>query len=151
RSLSVFQSARWMNFPGATYLAESKPYQLKVAKEVGFSVPATAISNDAKAIQQAFQRKLIVKSLDTVLLRQGGDCLFTYTTIDNTDDLSEDTVAEVPFIAQEYLANKTDVRVTVIGNEVFAVRILPKTGCIEGDWRVIERENLRYEDFELDA
>lgn len=35
-----------MNDPSATYLAESKPYQLAVANELGFKVPRTMVTND---------------------------------------------------------------------------------------------------------
>ena len=41
RALCVFRDAAWMNSPAATYLAESKPYQLSVASDCGFQVPAT--------------------------------------------------------------------------------------------------------------
>ena len=66
RSLSVFDSVAWMNWPQSTYLAESKPYQLLAAIRCGFKVPKTLVGNDATMFQKELQGDLIIKSLDTV-------------------------------------------------------------------------------------
>jgi len=81
RAMSIFDTASWMNFPQATYLAECKPYQLLAAHRCGFRVPRSVIGNDASTLKSSFETRMALKSLDTVLLREGSDCLFTYTTI----------------------------------------------------------------------
>jgi glutathione synthase/RimK-type ligase-like ATP-grasp enzyme len=149
RALSVFDKAVWMNFPQATYLAECKPYQLLIASRCGFLIPSTLVSNDALAIKAANDSCMIVKSLDTVLLRDGQDCLFTYSTISNSEDLTDENVAAAPVIAQKLLSGKTDIRVTVIGDTIFAVRIYCNGTGIEGDWRVCSKDSLSYEDVVL--
>ena len=98
RGLCVFRDAAWMNFPVATYIAESKPYQLSVAAHCGFKTPATLATNDPHRIREAFPDKLAIKSLDTVLLRDGHDCLFTFTTLNPGDELNEETVNSVPLL-----------------------------------------------------
>ena len=45
RALSVFDQAAWMNWPQATYLAESKPYQLLAASRCGMRVPSSLVAN----------------------------------------------------------------------------------------------------------
>ncbi|MGB4782848.1 RimK-like protein [Candidatus Methylomirabilis sp.] len=149
RALSIFDAVAWMNFPQATYLAECKPYQLLVAHRCGFRVPRSIVGNDAQAIASAFQMGMVVKSLDTVLLREGSDCLFTYTTIAEPDTLSDEEVGPVPLIAQQLLSGKTDIRVTVVGETMFAVRILSDGKGVEGDWRVIPKHRLTYESLDL--
>jgi len=149
RALSIFDAAFWMNFPQATYLAECKPYQLLAAHRCGFRVPRTIVGNDAVTIASSFNTGMVVKSLDTVLLRKGSDCLFTYTTIAEPGSLSDEEVAQVPLLAQELLCSKTDLRVTVVGDRVFAVRILADGRGIDGDWRVIGKHRLTYEDLNL--
>lgn len=149
RGLCVFRDATWMNSPTATYIAESKPYQLSVAKSCGFRVPTTLATNDATRIRRTFPGPLVVKSLDTVLLRDGDDCLFTYTTISSCEDLTEEAIRAVPFLAQHALEDKTDLRVTVIGEEVFAVQILSGGNGVSGDWRVLPKSELEYRDAEL--
>ena len=45
---------------------------------------------------------------------------------------------------------KSDIRVTIVGNEVFAVRILSRGLGIPGDWRVVPKVDLEYQDIVLD-
>ena len=149
RGLCVFEDAAWMNPPAATYLAESKPYQLAIASQCGFNVPETLASNDAACIREVFPGPLVVKSLDTVLLQDGEDCLFTYTTLNPDAELTDATVQTVPLLAQRALELKTDLRITVVGTSVFAVRILRQGHGISGDWRVVPREDLHFQHFDL--
>ena len=95
-----------MNSPTATYIAESKPYQLSVAASCGFQIPATLATNDANRIRVVFPDSVAIKSLDTVLLREGDDCLFTYTTLNPGDELSDETVHAVPLMAQRALKKR---------------------------------------------
>ena len=108
RGLCVFRHAAWMNSPAATYLAESKPYQLSVAATCGFQVPTTLASNDASRIRKTFPDSLVIKSLDTVLMRDGDDCLFTYTTLNPGSELKDAAVHAAPLLAQRALEEKTD-------------------------------------------
>lgn len=149
RSLSVFEEARWMNHPSATYQAESKPYQLAAAERVGFRVPRTLVTNDVESIDAVFPEELAIKSLDTVLLTEGEHSLFTYTTILQRDQLTDATIATAPVVAQQAIRNKNDMRVTVVGDHVFAVRVLKDEKGIEGDWRVIPKNQLVYDSCRL--
>jgi len=107
------------------------------------------MGNDASTLKSSFESRMVLKSLDTVLLRQGSDCLFTYTTIAESATLTDDDVSDVPLLAQELLLGKTDIRVTVAGDKIFAVRILAHGRGIEGDWRVTAKDRLTFEDFDL--
>ena len=149
RGLCVFRHAVWMNFPGATYIAESKPYQLSVAADCGFQVPVTLATNDANRIRDTFPDNLVIKSLDTVLLREGNDCLFTYTTLNPGIELNDETVSTAPLLAQHAFEEKTDLRVTVVGEKIFAVRVLSRGSGIDGDWRVVPKSELEFQDIEL--
>ncbi len=149
RGLCSLVDAAWMNFPAATYLAESKPYQLSIASSCGFSVPRTIASNNAARIRQVFPNRMVIKSLDTVLLRDGEDCLFTYTTLNPDVVLSDATVQSVPLLAQHAFEFKADIRITVVGCSVFAVRILHQGRGIPGDWRIVPRTCLQFQPFKL--
>ena len=151
RALCVFRNAGWMNFPMATYIAESKPYQLYVAADCDFSASTTLATNDAARIRNSFPGRLVIKSLDTVLLRDGNECLFTYTTFNSGTELTDETVRAVPLLAQFPLEKKTDLRVTVVGEELFAVRVLSNGTGIDGDWRLVSKSELEFEDVELEA
>ena len=149
RSLCVFDHVRWMNYPPATYLAESKPHQLSIAARCGFEVPRTLAGNDAEAIRRTFPGRFVLKSLDTVLLREDEDCLFTYTIVDPASKIHDGSIRDAPLLAQQELTNKTDIRVTVVGDAVWAVQILSNGSGVEGDWRTISKSDLSYEDLHL--
>jgi glutathione synthase/RimK-type ligase-like ATP-grasp enzyme len=148
RSLSVFKNAMWMNRPESTYLAETKAFQLMQAHKLGFRIPKTKIGNNVKEFI-GFNNEVIIKSLDTVLLREGDDCLFTYSTIESPNKLRDEEVYEAPLTVQEYISPKTDIRVTVIGNKLFAVKITCEGAGIKEDWRVLNKDKLEYTDIDL--
>jgi len=148
RSLMLFEDSYWMNWPASTYAAESKPYQLMIASEVGFKVPATEIGNSFKN-SKILDTKIIVKSLDTVLLRDGDDCLFTYTSNVEASELIKGHINSAPLIVQHYVNQKTDIRVTVIENDIFAVKITSNGAGIDDDWRLTKRERIEYTDIPL--
>ncbi|MCG6202387.1 ATP-grasp domain-containing protein, partial [Psychromonas antarctica] len=148
RSLTIFNNARWLNPLEATYLAETKAYQLCVAKEMGFDIPKTLIGNNASRFH-TFDKQVIIKSLDTILLRDAEDCLFTYSTVKNVSELTDSNSAASPFTVQEYISPKIDLRVTIIGNMLCAVKITSKGIGIEEDWRTVEREQVEYTHIQL--
>jgi glutathione synthase/RimK-type ligase-like ATP-grasp enzyme len=138
-----------MNFPAHTYLAESKPFQLSVAARCGIPVPRTLATNDAACMRETFPGRLVIKSLDTVLLRESEECLFTYTTLGSGSTLSDEVVATAPLLAQEALEDKVDLRVTVVGEELFAVQILAGGVGVRGDWRLMPKGEVEYRDIHL--
>lgn len=146
RALSLFSDAAWANWPQATYLAESKPYQLYIAKELGFNVPSTIVTNDTANLPQTSSGQFILKSLDTALFFEGTDCFFTYTTAASASALHHLDASLAPLILQDELRPKTDIRVTVIGSELFAVAILAGGEGIQCDWRTKSKDSLEYRD-----
>ncbi|HDC4378453.1 TPA: hypothetical protein O8L29_002622 [Enterobacter hormaechei] len=148
RGLMVFDKAYWMNWPQATYAAESKPYQLMTAKKIGFSVPQTIISNSL-GFEKLPSTKFIIKSMDTVLLKENDDCYFTYTSKANPADFTLDKTKQAPITFQEYIEDKLDIRVTIVGSKVYAVAIKSNGNAISDDWRTLKKEDLEYIDIEL--
>ncbi|ULR30029.1 hypothetical protein MJO48_16305 [Dickeya fangzhongdai] len=148
RGLMVFDNSFWMNWPQSTYAAESKPYQLRLASRMGFSVPETIINNGL-GYRKIKSKNFIIKSLDTILLKENNDCYFTYTSKATPDDFTVETTRESPITFQEYIEEKLDIRVTVIGEKVFSVSITSNDNPISGDWRLINKEGLEYNDITL--
>lgn len=148
RGLMVFDKAYWMNWPQATYASESKPYQLMIAKKIGFSVPQTIISNSL-GFEKLPSTKFIIKSMDTVLLKENDDCYFTYTSKANPADFTLDKTKQAPITFQEYIEDKLDIRVTIVGSKVYAVAIKSNGNAISDDWRTLKKEDLEYIDIEL--
>jgi len=148
RSLSIFKHAKWMNWPASTYLAETKAYQLMQAHKLGLNTPKTKIGNNAKEFH-SFTGEVIIKSLDTVLLREGNDSLFTYSTVEQPQRLQDEEIYEAPLTVQEYIFPKTDIRATIVGDNIFAVKITSNGKSIGEDWRVVSRDKIEYTDVQL--
>ncbi len=148
RNLIVFDKALWINHPVSMYQAENKLYQLKVAKQCGMAVPETCVGNSLP--QNIIPRNTyIVKSLDTALFYDNGKEMFTYSTMISGQELLEAEIKSAPIIIQEYLASKIDLRVTVIGDQVFPVSITKHGEALVGDWRKGNKDNLDYIPVEL--
>jgi glutathione synthase/RimK-type ligase-like ATP-grasp enzyme len=140
----------WVNHPDRLGPAEFKPLQLKLAAEVGFEVPRSLITNDPDAVMSFFDDcdgRIIYKPLS------GGDLpapdddtrLSVYTSVVERRHLQTiEAVSLAPCLFQEYVPKKSELRVTVIGGEVFPVQIesqhAPESAV---DWRR-GYEHLRY-------
>lgn len=123
----------WMSHPTALRGAGWKGEQLQRAMCQGFRVPASIVTNDpgeARAFLAALPGEGIFKSLSSPLL--GADKVLegerivtglatTLVTQDMLDCL--DAVSELACHFQEYIPKQYELRVTVIGEEVFAARI----------------------------
>lgn len=145
RSLMVFDSVNWVNRPDRTYLAESKPYQLAVAKRLGWRILPTLITNaDIPAQWQPNDRHLAVKALDTFFTQTESGDIFLYTNRVERDCLTGQSLSAMPCIVQQYLDQKRDIRVTVVDNECMAAFVLQDGQGVSGDWRVA-KESVEYE------
>lgn len=142
RNLTVFSGARWLNHPMSTYQAENKIYQLDIAKRVGLKVPETVITNDSAGLIDS--KTYIVKALDTPLFFEAGQEMFTYSTAATGAEIKASSLRMAPVIIQEYVEDKVDLRVTVIGNKLFPAFITKNGHGIKGDWRKTPKEELEY-------
>lgn len=145
RGLIVFDDVLWVNHPQATYKAEIKPYQLYIAKKLGFNVPNTIITNTVRDqnIIGNKKRELIIKTLDPVILSIDSREAFIYTNIIDHDELLRSDISGAPVFLQEALIPKVDIRVTVVDDVVFAVDIKQDDKGINKDWR-LEKDNVQY-------
>jgi glutathione synthase/RimK-type ligase-like ATP-grasp enzyme len=147
------QSARWMNHPTAVWGAEFKPYQLRVAQHVGLRIPKTVVSNDPESIRRAFHKfgPLIVKPVRSGYVEQGGEAFSIFTskmTYQHLDELESAKLA--PSIYQEWIRKEVDVRVTIVGNQVFAAAIHSQTDPDAiVDWRQTKNPQLPHSRLEL--
>ncbi|SEM93821.1 hypothetical protein SAMN05192583_1590 [Sphingomonas gellani] len=149
RSMMVFDDARWFNCPSAVYRAEIKALQLAAAAEVGFDVPRTVMTNDPDINPPAADGlPVAIKSVDTLLLRDGPDQLFGYTSIMDWKDaaLPELTAA---LTVQQALMNKLDLRVTVVEDRLWCTSIKRAGEGIEVDWRLTGKDQLEIVDHVL--
>ncbi|MFE1731652.1 ATP-grasp ribosomal peptide maturase [Streptomyces bacillaris] len=122
----------YVNHPNRIGDAEYKPAGLAAAAASGFHVPPTLITNrpdDARAFIKQHER-VIFKPLSVPLYLRDGVSQ-TVTVAEVTADEIDDAVAGSMHLFQARIDKDADVRVTVIGERIFAVRI----DCDLLDWR----------------
>jgi hypothetical protein len=152
RGFTVFDEVAWVNHPQATYLAESKPYQLRCASRLGFRIPESLITNSPTALSNSnVGDPFVLKSVDTVLLRSLDEEIFAYTGIREKGECLNSYFASIPAICQNLLDPKVDLRATVIGSDIYVVSICDRNKPIRGDWRLINKNDLVYTDYEIPA
>ena len=150
RGMMLFDHAVWMNHPAVTYQAESKPYQLRRAANLGFDVPPTLVTNDCEAdVPSVIGSRVALKSVDTVLLQDEHHQHFGYTSLIDWKACADEHFHLAPATCQSIIAPKLDLRVTIIGDRLWCDAITDEQGGIDGDWRVRPKDKLIYKDYDL--
>lgn len=122
-----------LNDPYAQTRAGRKPFQLSVAHGLGLNIPETIISNDPQAIRTFWEgrgRNCIFKTLTPM----EGRALET-RRLTAADFEEIDKVRHAPIIVQE-IVQGLDIRINVIGNEIFGAEAAPTTEEAELDCRI---------------
>lgn len=119
---------------------DSKEEQLKKAVLCGLLVPDTCISNDerqVKAFIRAQQGPVIAKMQSSFAIKRNGEEHVVFTS-ELTDAGSDDLEALrlCPMIFQQKIEKKLELRVTIVGQALFAFSIdSQRLGNAKTDWR----------------
>lgn len=134
-----------VNHPDFTRRAENKPLQLRRAAELGFEVPATTITNRPEHARSfiAAHGQVVYKSLRPPEIQRDGEPLAIWTNSVAPEEITEE-VAHTAHQFQAAVDKIADIRLTVIGADLFAVRI--DSDVL--DWRS-DYDHLRYEPVEV--
>ena len=137
----LIDARKWVNHPKNLWLASNKVEQLCVARELGMKIPETIVTSTLSSVRAFMDRhegKLICKAVKHGFMH--GE---THTKLAPTQRIgpafleSFDDFAAVPMIYQREISKAFDVRVTVVGDEVFATAIHSQAHReTEVDWRV---------------
>lgn len=154
RSIYLELDNKWFSHPNKIILAEDKPKQLRLAQEIGFSVPDTVITNDVNFLGSLFRNgEVVAKPLKHALLEEDNIAdsrvIFT-TTIKSIEEIDKNALQVSPVIFQRKINKQFDIRVTVVEDNVFPVAI--KSQAFEKtktDWRHSSVVELEHEIFEL--
>lgn len=125
RSLPAWLSdVPWINPLIGFQLPRTKPAQLMLARDVGFRIPDTVISNNVDDVTDLFGRhkQVIYKTLDSFLIPPDK---IIYTNIVTKDDVLKrrEEISFAPCLFQEFVEKSHELRVTVVGDEIFAIAI----------------------------
>ena len=146
--------ALWVSAPDRLRQANLKLLQLRLAGDLGFRVPRFTCTNDparARGFIAAHPAGVITKVLANPALQANDAAAMIYTHLLTRDDEAHlESVRHGPTFLQEFVRKQRDVRVTVIGDELFAVAIDP-AGDREAaiDFRRVEAFDLPHEPLTL--
>jgi glutathione synthase/RimK-type ligase-like ATP-grasp enzyme len=131
-------NARWINPRSADRRARHKGIQLLEAARLGFTIPPTLMSNEPARVAeqlQAWEERAIYKPF-TSYFPPPGRAVFTSRVDSHLIRANAESVQVAPGIFQELIEKAYELRITVVGDAVFAVKIdsqLSPTTSL--DWR----------------
>lgn len=131
--------ARWINDPERDEVAARKAYQLKVAAALGLTVPRTLITNSPQRARAFIEYEgaagTIYKSFSA------SEHAWRETRLLRTEECEYlDAVRFAPVIFQEYIEADIDLRITVVGEQIFAAEILSSENTYCADFRMTMHE-----------
>ena len=151
KSIYARLEGKWFNSPVSIALAEDKPKQLLLAREAGFRVPNGLITNVAhEIIQKIGNSGLIIKPVKQGLIEGKEERVIFTSGISELTTEHAAAISHAPSIFQQEIIKKFDVRVTVVGKQVFPVAIWSQDSeHTRVDWRKGGRIDLRHQVIEL--
>jgi hypothetical protein len=146
----LFESlpSRWMNAPWDMDRCDNKIVQMRVAHELGFKVPELLVTNQVNdLVKFRSTQQVVVKQLSEVCVfeedGQTAKSLYTHLMSDDDFDHISDLQASPAFFSS-FIDKKYDLRVTVVNERLFPVRIYSqefKESRVDlkrrtGDWKM---------------
>ena len=131
---------RWVNPREADTAAHHKPYQWAIAQEVGLRLPRTLVTNRPEAAREFIHSVGLGKTIFKAFLASIE--AWRETRLVEADDLEKlELVKYAPVIFQEYIEG-VDLRITVIGDRIFAAEIDARKTSYPVDMRMVVGESL---------
>src|SRR5207247_4741695 len=129
----------WVNHPAKIADAEYKPLQLQVASRCGLHVPRTRITNDpasAQAFVDSVGGRAIYKPLSGTGFAKGDAAAALLTSPIGREDVNDARIALTAHLFQEWVPKRHEVRLTAVGDDLFAVVIdVQGSEAAMIDWR----------------
>lgn len=144
----VLRKKYWLNNVYSIREAENKIYQLQLAQEVGFKIPLSVISNQSERVNEVradCEDDCIIKPIKSGNMKDISSPKVVFTTkLKGDQDLER--IESFPVFIQDNIRKQFDLRIIVIGNEIFAAQIHSQNNKdSEVDWRrgqqILEHRN----------
>jgi len=158
-SLPQILNVLWVSNPDAISLASRKPYQLIMARKIGFQIPPTIIGNSQSQIKgflNNLKGKIAVKTLVmpyiAIQTETQEDALILYTRCRDKDEVLSlaDSIRNCPTIFQQYIQKEFELRITVVEKNVFPCAIYSQQSeRTQEDWRRYDIPNTPHKVYEL--
>ena len=129
--------AVWINNRSADLAIRNKPYQLYLAGKYGFRTPETIISNNYDLIQKESSKfkEVLYKPLSYFAEQQDKILFSNRMTMQELENFG-DNISLAPCIFQNYVDKDHELRITVVDDTAFAVKIYSQEDELSKfDWR----------------
>jgi len=135
----ILDKAYWINNVQAIRNAENKIFQLLLAKEIGFDIPNSIISNIPSEVHAFYKQNndsCIIKPIKSGLVEGVEEEGVIFTNKVHINDRNIDRIKSCPTYLQNLIPKRGDVRVTIVGNIIFAALIHSQESAeSQIDWR----------------
>ncbi|WP_411679671.1 MvdC/MvdD family ATP grasp protein [Clostridium thailandense] len=146
----ILRNKYWLNNVYNIREAENKIYQLQVAQEIGFKIPMSVISNQNEEVNKVIEdcnNDCIIKPIKSGNMKDKNCPKAVFTTkLDKSKFNNINQIESFPLFIQNNIHKQFDLRITVIGEYVFAAQIHSQNNRdSEIDWRrgrkILEHKN----------
>lgn len=143
----------WVNHPQSNRVAGNKLLQEHVARGYGVRTPDYLITNDYRKARRFVDQypTVVVKPISGGMVKRKNDYHLIYTNrLSDKDLLKLGLVTYAPTFFQEYIPKSFELRITVVGNSVFACRINSQDSeKTKDDWRRYDFDNVDHLPYDL--
>jgi len=128
--------ALYVNHPTSILAASNKLLQLNKARQLGFTIPETLVTGNARQAKCFAKSATVYKPLSRPTPATVGDERILLTSLVNAKDVASPSIACKLSLLQRYVLKSFEVRVTVVGKQCFAVAIhSQRSDRAKTDWR----------------
>ncbi len=140
----IFRSLEciWMNLPAHNLACQDKLWQLQVARKVGLLIPETLVTNKPSLVAEFYEAcdgqviyKLLGEQTSQIIPGNENPRGISTLPLREQDLPFLNQVVFAPHLFQRCIRKAYDLRVTVVGAEIFATRINSQAGRGKIDWR----------------
>jgi hypothetical protein len=127
-------SIEWLSPLAAIRQADNKLHQMQVAQLLGIEIPATIVPRRVSNIAEALGKAAVVKPLGSgVTTTPDGTQRVFFTTVIDTEALTDDALQAAPVIAQQRIGVDFHLRVVTVARQVWCAALRAEGLAL--DWR----------------
>lgn len=130
----------WINEPNSDIRAARKVFQLREAAATGLTIPRTLVTSDPKRARQFVKELGVERTVYKVFSATEHTWRETRVLREAELDLL-DHLRLAPVIFQEYIPAEVDLRITIVGSQVFPAAIFSQEGPYKADFRMDMNES----------
>ncbi|WP_196140955.1 MvdC/MvdD family ATP grasp protein [Aliikangiella sp. G2MR2-5] len=140
-------SARWMNDLWNEKSADNSLFQLRAAEQAELDVPDYIVSQDIVQSERFFDKyngEVITKGLSKSNPAQYSLNMIFTSSVKETFPKYIEHIPECPTLLQQKIEREVELRVTIVGEKIFAAAVIPNEQTFEVDIRASNLRELSY-------